>query len=634
MKKIYTISLLFGASTLFTSFNKQTDNISSNKSEIVVNYQPLQSDNPYPIITNVQTKTVNGEEITLVDANNIPAFIAGPNQNLMLIANALGVDVKKIYKFNDMDSFDDLQEGHVYYLKAKKSKGLIVNHTVDTEKNLWEVSQRYGIKLSKLAKKNRMKTDEPLARGRVLFLQKKRPKSVPPKVVDLPPLEEPIVEEEIQSKEAPLVETTAVISIGVDSAALNIDPNSKTHTVQEGESLFTISSMYDVTMLELKEWNDIGDNLALEEGQVLVVGKDDEVAVENIVISNAVAEEVAVEETDNSFEIMPSNQKSSGGTITIGEAAVAGGAVVVAAGIAEEEDSGNTEMAAIQKHTVQPGEFYYGIARQYGVSAKQLQSWNNNVELHPGAEIYVSNPEGQNAYKAVAANTAIDATGEYTGTVLTHTVEDGETLASIANKYGVSEQDVINQNKNLQDQGDYHRLPMFLQIPQKNDSEPTFTSRGPATTTVDETMYHQAAAEVKEVDPYNQPAKETEVVVATTPVAVTATAEVASTSKAETHTVAKGETLFAISRKYEVYHKDLIQWNNLPSNGAINEGQVLKLTDPNSGSDTSFPEYHMVSGGETLYSISRKYGISINDIKKLNNMDSNNVNKGQRLRIK
>ncbi|ANQ48969.1 LysM peptidoglycan-binding domain-containing protein [Flammeovirga sp. MY04] len=629
MKKINTLSLLIGATILLSSFNKHTDIISLKRAELIVNYQPYQDDNPYPIITNVQTKTVNGEEITLVDANAIPAFIAGPNQNLMLIANALGVDVKKIYKYNDMDSFDDLQEGHVYYLKAKKGKAMVPNHTVNTEKNLWEVSQKYGIKLKTLAKKNRMKADEPLARGRVLFLQKKRPKSVPPKVVDLPPLEEPVVDEEIQESETPLVETAAVVTLGVDSTALNIDPNSKTHVVQEGESLFTISSMYDVTMLELKEWNDIGDNLALEEGQVLVVGKDETVAEETIVIptDQPAVEEQAVETiaTDDSFEIMPANERTGNGTITVGETAVVAGAATVVAADALEEEAVETEMAAVQKHTVQPGEFYYGIARKYGVSARQLQEWNNNKELHPGDEVFVSNPSG-NQFNSVASNSAIDATGAYSGTVLTHTVEDGETLASISAKYGISEQDIINQNKVLQDQGNYARLPMFLQIPQKTAEEPTYASRGPATTTVDESIYHQAAAE--------QPAvvEETKVVESTPLVA--ATTSTPDVSSAKTHKVAKGETLFAISRKYGIYHKDLISWNNLGSNGSINEGQVLRLTDPSSENGNTAPEYHMVSGGETLYSISKKYGVSINDIKKMNNMDSNTVKKGQRLRIK
>lgn len=44
--------------------------------------------------------------------------------------------------------------------------------------------------------------------------------------------------------------------------------------------------------------------------------------------------------------------------------------------------------------------------------------------------------------------------------------------------------------------------------------------------------------------------------------------------------------------------------------------------------------YHVVSRGETLYRISRKYGISVDDLRRLNNMDANAViHPGQELLV-
>ena len=43
---------------------------------------------------------------------------------------------------------------------------------------------------------------------------------------------------------------------------------------------------------------------------------------------------------------------------------------------------------------------------------------------------------------------------------------------------------------------------------------------------------------------------------------------------------------------------------------------------------------HTVKKGETLSSISRKYGCSVNDLKKWNNLRSNTVKVGQKLKIK
>lgn len=47
--------------------------------------------------------------------------------------------------------------------------------------------------------------------------------------------------------------------------------------------------------------------------------------------------------------------------------------------------------------------------------------------------------------------------------------------------------------------------------------------------------------------------------------------------EAQYHTVAKGETLYRISLKYSISVEDLIKINNLPSNGNIREGQKLKV---------------------------------------------------------
>ncbi len=43
--------------------------------------------------------------------------------------------------------------------------------------------------------------------------------------------------------------------------------------------------------------------------------------------------------------------------------------------------------------------------------------------------------------------------------------------------------------------------------------------------------------------------------------------------------------------------------------------------------------YYVVQSGDTLYMISKKFGISVQDIKKMNNLDSNEIHPGQKLRI-
>lgn len=43
------------------------------------------------------------------------------------------------------------------------------------------------------------------------------------------------------------------------------------------------------------------------------------------------------------------------------------------------------------------------------------------------------------------------------------------------------------------------------------------------------------------------------------------------------------------------------------------------------------PEHHSVEKGDTLYSISRKYGVSVDELKSINGLDSNTISIGQKL---
>ncbi len=56
----------------------------------------------------------------------------------------------------------------------------------------------------------------------------------------------------------------------------------------------------------------------------------------------------------------------------------------------------------------------------------------------------------------------------------------------------------------------------------------------------------------------------------------------------EVHTVAEKETLFAISRKYKVAVNDLIRWNNLKSND-LKSGQKLFVSDPGTAPSVETP---------------------------------------------
>lgn len=95
-------------------------------------------------------------------------------------------------------------------------------------------------------------------------------------------------------------------------------------------------------------------------------------------------------------------------------------------------------------------------------------------------------------------------------------------------------------------------------------------------------------------------------------------------STSNTYTVKKGDSLYSIAKKYDTSVDKLKTTNNLTSNN-LSIGQVLKIP----GTSTELPNTHTVSKGETVYGIASKYGVSVDDIKKLNNLTSNTLSIGQ-----
>jgi len=89
--------------------------------------------------------------------------------------------------------------------------------------------------------------------------------------------------------------------------------------------------------------------------------------------------------------------------------------------------------------------------------------------------------------------------------------------------------------------------------------------------------------------------------------------------------VKKGDSLWSISNKYGITVNDLKQYNNLNTN-LISVGQILKI--PKISND-----YYIVKKGDSLYSISKKFNTSVNDIKSLNNLTSNILSINQKLLI-
>lgn len=95
------------------------------------------------------------------------------------------------------------------------------------------------------------------------------------------------------------------------------------------------------------------------------------------------------------------------------------------------------------------------------------------------------------------------------------------------------------------------------------------------------------------------------------------------------HTVRPGETLYTIAVMYNVSAGELIEKNNLKNN-TVRTGQTLIIKKEVA---TNYL-YHTVKAGESIYAISKLYGVSIADIRRINNLFSDKLEPGTRLIIK
>jgi len=93
------------------------------------------------------------------------------------------------------------------------------------------------------------------------------------------------------------------------------------------------------------------------------------------------------------------------------------------------------------------------------------------------------------------------------------------------------------------------------------------------------------------------------------------------------YVVKKGDTLYGIANKYNVSVDNLKSYNNL-STDSLSIGQKIKIPDSKVNSN----EY-VVKSGDSLYSISRKYGVSVDELMSVNNLKSTVLSVGQVLKI-
>ncbi len=274
-------------------------------------------------------------------------------------------------------------------------------------------------------------------------------------------------------------------------------------------------------------------------------------------------------------------------------------------------------------YTVKPGDTLYGISNQYGVSVVDLANLNNVTAstLRVGQVLTIPTTSGTNP-----------------DNMFMYTVKKGDSLYSIASKYNTTVNELINLN-NLKSTN--LSIGQILRIPETYTKEedmviPEYTSY---TVKKGDNLYSIARANNVDVDTIirdnnlsntnlnigqvlkirtnNEVIEECFGSDYTPPVDTSTT----------TYTVKKGDSLYTIANRYNTSVDNIKSLNNLVTNN-LSIGQVLKI--PNISNTT---QTYIVKKGDNLYSIARKFNVSVDSIKRKNNLKTNVLSIGQSLII-
>lgn len=319
----------------------------------------------------VNSSTAKSANISVVKkrVNGVPTIQAIAGENPVSLASRGGVDASKFIQWNDLKDGDALVAGNFYFLGKKRGRATENFHKVQPGESLWSVSQQYGVQLRKLKKFNRLSSYENVAVGTMLWLASTRPKSDPVQkqvettvVVDndetfnweASPQKNTSVQDSvvlpaesvspaltsstseiqaIESDSAQIVAENEIAAQPSDSIQSVVVPDNvgKTHhTVQVKETLYGIAKIYNVGVMDLVRWNNLDLQQGIKPGQVLRVAEEEKIITEE---TQVVKEEPVIAKL--------------------------------------------TEVL----HEVKSSDTLYSIARQYGVTIKQIMDWNEKKDF-------------------------------------------------------------------------------------------------------------------------------------------------------------------------------------------------------------------------------------------------------------
>ncbi len=322
-----------------------------------------------------------------LSVNNIPAMVAKENDNYTSIALENDMRVWQIYKYNDLNKDAIIKKGDTIYLKPKNYKSQSQEfHTLQQGETMHLISQRYGIKLSRLLNKNRVKEGQEPETGETIYLRDKRKEAPKLKTIAPAPVTDTTFNNVVYEDPKKNLETSGPVlphdPYNMEEHGIKEDM-AFFHTVQTGETLFSIAKKYNVQVEGIKSINNIrgegikvGDKLIVNPNQPPIKPHEEavvpgyhEVQTGETLYSIARRYNITVAELKALNDI-------AGDTIKVGEELV----VIPLNGEKPAEDKVNDNPDEPVYHVVKEKETLYSISRKYGVKPEKIRELNNLLD--------------------------------------------------------------------------------------------------------------------------------------------------------------------------------------------------------------------------------------------------------------
>ena len=201
------------------------------KKEEVKNVLPVVKIDENPTALNMNTVTDAGLD-KIISINDTKCVLVKKGTSLLLVANKNNISLSKLMEFNDMTEEGILGKDQYVYLQKKSKTGDRELYIVQYGESLYDVAQKNGIQLKYLLQYNNLNTTAKLITNSRLFLKP-----------------------------------------GFITTENNTDEKkTRLHLVAPQEGLYAIARAYNVTVQQLKEWNNLATD-ELKAGQQIIVSK-------------------------------------------------------------------------------------------------------------------------------------------------------------------------------------------------------------------------------------------------------------------------------------------------------------------------------------------------------------------------